>query len=131
MEIINKSHCEILPHKKRPAIVPFFKIEKNARSLYFSAEAVSKFGIIAGVMINFINDGDDWLFYCDSNDDGFPVIQREGLSSSYAVISCASLARLFLKRTQTSIGVKFQITETGNKIDGCHILKIEINKIIE
>lgn len=127
MQIINKSHDEITSNR-RVDLAAFFKIEANLKTIYFSAAAADKFGIIPGVMVNFINDDNDWYFYCDSNHDGF-LVKEKGTRAS--VIFDSSLISLFLKRTQTTPGTKFPITLTKNDVGGCPIFKIELNKPFE
>ena len=128
MEIINKSHHQIRSNK-RVDLAAYFKVERSKKAIYFSTGAADQYGIMPGIRVNFINDDDDWFFYCDNNKDGFLLTNRSGKKAG--LLCDTSLVHLFLKRTRTSPETKFPITLTKNEVYGCPVFKIELNKPIE
>lgn len=127
MEIINKQHEDITTNQ-RVHLAAYFKV-RDLKSIYFSAGAAKKFGLSGGLYVHFMNDGDRWYFYCNSESDGFQLITN---SHKNSVLICdASLVNLFLKRTRTSLGCKFLIQLTPNKLKGSPVMEICLNKPIE
>ena len=127
MEIINKRH-EKITSNQRIDLAAYFKIESD-KAVYFSAGAATEFGLSGGLYLHFVNDGDRWFFYCNSDKDGFKLISRPGKKAT--LICDASLVRLIKNRTKCSISTKFLITETNNKLEGQGLLEINFNKIID
>lgn len=129
MEIINKGHQEITEREKI-SLVPSIRFGFN-NTITFSAKAVKDFGLKEGLTVNFINDENEWWFYCDNNEDGFRINERKSRSRKDVYIYSGSLIVLFLKRTKMSCPVKLLLTETNAKKNGCTLIKIETNKPIE
>lgn len=127
MEVINKKHIEITA-QDRWVHTPFINIE-NENYIYFSAGAAKIFGLKAGLKINFINDGLEWLFYTSDDQDGFELTEHGDHRSKNAVIIYnTALIKLFLRRTRFSLPCKFFLTLTNAKHEGYHLVKIELNK---
>lgn len=126
METINKRHDEITSNQ-RIDLAAYFKLESE-KAVYFSAGAANEFGLIPGLFIHFVNDGDKWFFYCNDDKDGFKLISRPGKNST--LICDASLVKLISKRTKVSIGAKFLITDTKSVLKGTGLLEINFNKIV-
>lgn len=125
MEIINKKHEKIFANQ-RVKLDSYIKIERGRKAFYFSAGASRLFGLIPGLKINFINDGSEWFFYCDSDKDGFELIERNGKNSS--LICDAHLVDLFMKSTRSQEGTKYPISITKSEHNCCPVFKIELNK---
>lgn len=126
MEIINKSHKKITSNT-RIDLASYIRIDK--KTIYFSAGAVMEFGLQKGLSVNFINDDDQWLFYCDTNEDGFKLIER--LNKKALLICDASLVNLFVKRTRMSLPCKFLLKELKSRLNGIPLVKIEILNPLE
>lgn len=129
MEIVNKCHPEIFKRRKNNAQC-FIGFQSN-KKIYISSGAVTEFGLIAGLSLNFVNEGDMWLFYCDDNTDGFTLLERADKKGKDLHIYSNSLIALFQKRTRCSLPCKFPLTLTGSKYEGKHLINIEINKPME
>ena len=125
MEVIDKMHDEISIGHDRQGLAAYISFN-NEKYIYISAGACKRFRITAGLKINFINDENDWLFYCDNGDDGFDLIERKDKNA--VIIMNAALIRLFLKRTRCRLPCKFPVSIVTAKLDGHQIIKIEINK---
>ena len=123
MEIINKQH-EDITFNQRVELAEYLRVEK--KEFYFSAACNLNLGIIPGLFMHFINDDDRWLFYLNSEDDGFKTIARSGKNS--ALVVNVSLCSLFLRRTRCGAGTKFPIKKTEAKINNNPIYEILINK---
>lgn len=124
MEVINKKHKDIL-HNVRVELACYMKVD--TRNLYFSAGCNFELGIISGLFMHFVNDGDRWLFYLNDDQDGFAISAKKGKSS--CSVNNASLCALFLKRTKCSLGNKFPIVISEQKIKDCPLYEILINKV--
>jgi len=95
MEVINKKHDEIFVNQ-RVALEAYISF-LDLKHIYFSAGASRKYGLKAGLKVNFVNDENMWLFYVSNDNDGFDLIERK---NKQAVIICnAALVYLFLKRS--------------------------------
>jgi len=125
MEVINKRHEKIFANQ-RVKLEAYMKVENNRKALYFSAGASSLFGLVPGLKINFINDGDQWFFYCNTDKDGFELIKRDGKNSS--LICDAHLVNLFMKRTRSIEGTKYPISLTKSEHNQCPLFRIELNR---
>ena len=124
MEIINKKHDKITSDK-RVDLAAYFKIETD-RNLYFSAGASREFGLNAWEFMHFINDGDRWLFYTNSEPDGFKITIRAGKNAK--LICDASLVALIKKRMFISEGTKFLLRATDAKMGESKVIEILFNK---
>lgn len=129
MEVINKSHEDISKGEKLylPAFIKFG--ENNTVS--FSAGAVKDFGLTEGMYVNFVNDGNEWWFYCDNNKDGFLLSARKDAKRRQLYVYNGSLISLFIKRTQMSCPVALKLSATKAYQNNCALIKIEINKPLE
>ena len=127
METINKRH-DAITSNQRVDLASYFKLESD-KAVYFSAGAGFEFGLIPGLYIHFMNDGDKWFFYCNDDTDGFKLIARPGKNS--VLVVSASLVKLIQKRTCCSIGSKFLVTRTNSVLKGQHIIEINFNRLIE
>lgn len=123
MEVINKKHKDIL-HNVRVGLTCYMKVD--TRNLYFSAGCNIELGIISGLFMHFINDGDRWLFYVNDDTDGFATTSVKNKSS--CLVNNASLCAMFLKRTKSDIGNKFPIVISEKKINNSPIYEILIDK---
>ena len=56
METINKRH-EAITSNQRVDLAAYFKLESE-KAVYFSAGAANEFGLIPGLFIHFVNDGE-------------------------------------------------------------------------
>lgn len=128
MEVINQKHAEI-SQNERVGQDSFIRFDASKRAVYFSAGAADEFGMQEGLFVNFINDGDEWLFYCDNTKDGFPLISRKG--KKVMLICNSSLVHLFLKRTRCSLPCKFPLEEIKARFQGHPLVKINLHKPME
>lgn len=124
METINKLHKEITSNQ-RLDLAAYFKIS-NDRTIYFSAKAADDFGLFPGLYMHFMNDEDRWYFYCNNEEDGFKIIER--LEKNSVIICSKSLVHLIIKRMNISIGTRFPIELTANKLKADHMMEINFRK---
>ncbi len=120
MEVIDKTHDEISTNHGRHGLAAYISFN-NAKTIYISSGACRRFKIKAGYCANFVNDDNDWMFYVDSNEDGFKLSERQDKNA--CLIINASLISLFLKRTRCSIPCKFPLTLVNAKLDGYQLIK--------
>lgn len=123
MEIINKVHEKILSNV-RVDLSDYLRVEEKV--MYFSAGCNLHLGIISGLYMHFINDDDRWLFYLNSENDGFATIPHKGKNCT--LVMNKSLSELFRKRTNTSINSKFPIRMTKAKQNDAPIYEIDLTK---
>jgi len=126
MEIINKRHDDISSNR-RVDLAAYMRLDDKI--LYFSAACNFQLGIISGLNIHFINDDDRWLFYLNTDKDGFELCSIHNKNS--CMVISASLCALFRKRTKCYNGSKFPIIMTQAKQKDCPIYEILINKAFE
>lgn len=130
MELINKKHKDITSNS-RVDLVDYVRPDK--KEFYFSAGCNVHLGIIPGLYVHFINDGDRWLFYLNTDTDGFLLLARQTAKAQKKspIIVNLSLLKLFLKRTNCSAGSKFPVRQTQQKIKDCVVYEIFINEVFE
>jgi len=126
MEVINKRHDKILVNT-RINLAAYMRIEE--KMMYFSAACNVHLGLTGGLYMHFINDDDRWLFYVNSDKDGFETIHRHPKLSF--LVANTHLCNLFLKRTRCSLKNKFPIEKTEAKMKDAPIYEIMINKVFE
>jgi hypothetical protein len=126
MEVINKRHDDISSNR-RVDLAAYMRLDEKI--LYFSAACNFELGIMGGLNIHFINDDDRWLFYLNSDKDGFLLCNVHNKNS--CMVISTSLCLLFRKRTKCAIGSKFPIVMTKAKKEDAPIYEIMINKAFE
>lgn len=123
MEIINLSNKNIKPYSRDTPHIHFGKTH-----VYISSTAVEEFGLSTDLTINFIDDDDEWMFYADTNKDGFALL---GTKETKALrIANGKLSTLFSNRTKCSLPSKFPLKALEARLKGNPLIKIEINKPI-
>ena len=124
MEIINRKHEEVT-FKERVVLSSWISIMDH-KQITISSGACREFGIQPNLFIHFINDGDRWYFYCNSDKDGWPLLNVSGKNS--VRIANSALIHLFLKRTGRRVPCKYHLQLTGSKKDGNALIEIMLNK---
>lgn len=127
MEIINKLHDEIFLNK-RIKLAAYLKIpDKNY--IYLSSFFVTRFGVNKDLFAHISNDEDKWFIYFNTDSNGFKLVGRG--SKKALLITNSALVTLFINRTKCSIGCKFHVRPTNNKIEDSQLIEILINKPFE
>ena len=119
MEVINKKHKSITVNQKLN-VFTFLKVH-NIKQIYFSTTATKEFGLSEGLYAHFVNDGDQWFMYFNTDTDGFALSVQKGRNVS---IFNQALIQLFLKRTNHKAPSKFPLRLTGTKHEGHHLIEI-------
>jgi hypothetical protein len=127
VKVINKKHPEILQTKAKSEC--YLSVQQDR--IWISHEAVKRFGLIAGMYLQFLNDEKAWWFFQSKDPDGF-YLQENGHATSQAlVISSKPLLRMILKSTGYKVGTRFYLLKPGTEYNGHQLIEVVTNKTFD
>lgn len=126
MEVINRLHKGI---KQNQRLTLSNNVRVERKMFKFSAGCGLELGIVGGLYMHFINDDDKWLFYINSEKDGFPITSVHNKNAT--MVTNSSLCQMFFKKTRCSENCKFPVRITDAKVKDAPVYEILINQPIE
>jgi hypothetical protein len=118
MEIINKKH-DLITSRIKTNVQSFIKISSK-KEIRFSITAIRELGLSEGLFIHFINDGDGWSFYVNTDPDGFEL--KYGRSPNALSIFNMALIILFCKRTFSDIPCAYPLYPSKRRHEGKYVI---------
>lgn len=124
MNIINRKSKEIVI-ERRIAYKPMH-INVGRRACMFTSLACDICGVKEGKFVQFINEGNEWSFFVNNDEDGFKplLVQKKGNAHR---INSSGLCVMILKSYGFKNSKKFAIEKTTAVKDGSPIYKLTLN----
>lgn len=118
---INRKSKEIINYTGH-SLKNIYLTVKDDHSMYLPKAVVLFCDIVEGDYMHFLNDGKEWRFYFNDNEDGFPL--RKGNSKGGLFLCSVPLARMILKSMGYTKSKTFRISKTGAWHDRCPVFEL-------
>lgn len=120
MEVINRKSKQVVINGGRSVTRMYVSVEFN--KIYFTSTVSRLCELGKGLYVHFLNDGGDWQFFINDDEDGFkltPVKQKNGYH-----VTNVGLVNMILKSTGHKAPKKFHIEKTNTIHDKCPVFSL-------